>query len=292
MRYHGAVIRPPSEATSLILQVTYGCSNNTCDFCGTYLDKPFAVRPPEEVVEDVRGLPAAARERVQRVFLADGDALALSARRLRDILDLLRAELPHLERVSSYANAKNLLAKEVDELRSLRERGLDLLYLGLESGDDQTLADIHKGMTVAEQIDGCRRAKAAGMQLSVTAILGLAGIARSLEHGRATGEALSVIDPDYIGILTLMLVPGTGMHHKVAHGEVVLPDQVGMLRELREIVAHLDVTDCLFRSNHASNYLPVGGHLPRDKAAMLTGLDKVLQAPEAVQLRPETWRAL
>ena len=292
MRYHGAVIRPPSEATSLILQVTYGCSNNTCDFCGTYLDKPFAVRPPDEVVEDVRGLPAAAKERVQRVFLADGDALALSTRRLRDILDLLRAELPNLERVSSYANAKNLLAKEVEELRSLRERGLDLLYLGLESGDDQTLADIHKGMTVAEQIDGCRRAKAAGMQLSVTAILGLAGTARSLEHGRATGAALSAIDPDYIGILTLMLVPGTGMHHKVAHGEVVLPDQVGMLRELREIVAHLDVTDCLFRSNHASNYLPVGGHLPRDKAAMLTALDKVLQAPEAVQLRPETWRAL
>lgn len=292
MRYHGAVIRPPSEATSLILQVTYGCSNNTCDFCGTYLDKPFAVRPPEEVAEDVRGLPAAAKERVQRVFLADGDALALSTRRLRDILDLLRAELPNLERVSSYANAKNLLAKEVDELRSLRERGLDLLYLGLESRDDQTLADIHKGMTVAEQIDGCRRAKAAGMQLSVTAILGLAGTSRSLEHGQATGEALSAIDPDYIGILTLMLVPGTGMHHKVARGEVVLPDRVGMLRELREIVAHLDVTDCLFRSNHASNYLPVGGHLPRDKASMLTALDKVLQAPEAVQLRPETWRAL
>jgi radical SAM superfamily enzyme YgiQ (UPF0313 family) len=292
MRYHGAVIRPPSEATSLILQVTYGCSNDTCDFCGTYLDKPFDVRPPDEVAEDVKDLPAAAKERVQRVFLADGDALALSARRLHAILDLLHAELPNLERVGSYANARNLLAKEVDELRSLRERKLDLLYLGLESGDDQTLADIHKGMTVAEQIEGCRRAKEAGMKLSVTAILGLAGTARSLEHGRATGEALSAIDPEYVGILTLMLVPGTAMQHKVAAGEIVLPDQIGMVRELREIVAHLDVTDCLFRSNHASNYLPVGGLLPRDKAAMLAALDKVLQAPEAVQLRPETWRAL
>ena len=292
MRYHGAVIRPPSEATSLILQVTYGCSNNTCDFCGTYLDKPFAVRPPQEVVEDVTGLPAAVKERVQRVFLADGDALALSPRRLHEILDVLHAELPSLERVSSYANAKNLLAKEVDELRSLCERKLDLLYLGLESGDDQTLADIHKGMTVAEQIEGCRRAKEAGMKLSVTAILGLAGTARSLEHGRATGEALSAIDPAYIGILTLMLVPGTAMHHKVATDEVVLPDQIGMLRELREIVAHTDVTDCLFRSNHASNYLPVGGHLPHDKPAILATLDKVLLAPEAVRLRPETWRAL
>ena len=292
MRYHGAVIRPPSEATSLILQVTYGCSNNTCDFCGTYLDKPFAVRPPEEVVEDVSGLPATVKARAQRVFLADGDALALSTRRLREILDLLRAELPNLERVSSYANANNLMAKEVDELRELREQGLDLLYLGLESGDDVTLAGIHKGMTVAEQIEGCRRAQAAGVKLSVTAILGLAGTARSLEHGRATGEALSAIDPQYIGILTLMLVPGTGMHRKVESDEVVLPDSVGMLRELREIVAYTDVTDCLFRSNHASNYLAVGGRLPRDKAAMLAQLDKVLGAPEAVQLRPETWRAL
>jgi len=292
MRYHGAVIRPPSEATSLILQVSYGCSNNTCDFCGTYLDKPFAVRAPEEVAEDVRGLPPAVKSRAQRVFLADGDALALSTRRLSEILDLLHAELPNLERVSSYANAKNLLGKEVDELRELSERGLDLLYLGLESGDDETLAAIHKGMTVAEQIEGCRRAKAGGMKLSVTAILGLAGTARSLEHGRATGEALSAIDPDFIGILTLMVVPGTGMHHKVASGEVVLPDEIGMLRELREIVAHTDVSDCLFRSNHASNYLPVGGHLPDDKPAMLARLDRVLQAPEAAQLRPETWRAL
>jgi radical SAM superfamily enzyme YgiQ (UPF0313 family) len=292
MRYRGAVIRPPSEATSLIVQVTYGCSNDTCDFCGTYLDKPFAVRPTHEVVDDVTGLPAAVKAHAGRVFLADGDALALSTRRLHEILDLLHAELPNLERVSSYANAKNLLAKEVDDLRSLRARKLDLLYLGLESGDDQTLADIHKGITVAEQVEGCRRAKDAGIKLSVTAILGLAGTARSLEHGRATGEALSAIDPDYIGILTLMLVPGTAMHRKVATGEVVLPDQVGMLRELREIVAHSDVSDCLFRSNHASNYLPVGGHLPRDKAAMLATLDKVLRAPEAVQLRPETWRAL
>ncbi len=292
MRYRGAVIRPPSEATSLILQVTYGCSNNTCDFCGTYLDKPFAVRPPHEVVEDVTGLPAAVKERAQRVFLADGDALALSSRRLHEILDLLHAELPNLERVSSYATARNLLEKDVEELRSLRERKLELVYLGLESGDDETLAAIHKGITVAEQIAGCRRAKEAGMKLSVTAILGLAGAARSLAHGRATGEALSVIDPEYIGILTLMLVPGTRMHRKVASGELVLPDEIGMLRELREIVAHTDVSDCLFRSNHASNYLPVGGHLPRDKDAMLAQLDKVLKAPESVQLRPESWRAL
>ncbi len=147
-------------------------------------------------------------------------------------------------------------------------------------------------MTVAEQIAGCARATEAGMQLSVTAILGLAGAGRSLVHAAATGEALSAIDPAYIGVLTLMLVPGTAMHHRVATGELVLPDALGMLSELREIITHTDVTDSLFRSNHASNYLPVGGRLPGDKAAILAQLDRVLDAPEAARLRPETWRAL
>ena len=292
MRYHGAVIRPPSEANSLIVQVTYGCSNNTCDFCGTYLEKPFSVRPFDEVVDDVLGLPSTVRNRVDRVFLADGDAVALSPRKLHDILDLLHRALPNLERVSSYANARNLLAKSVEDLASLRADGLELIYLGLESGDDQTLADIHKGMTVAEQIEGCRRASEAGIALSVTAILGLAGAERSLEHARATGDALSAIDPQYIGILTLMLTPGTAMERKVARGEVVLPDSLGILRELREIIAATDVTDALFRSNHASNYLPVGGHLPQDKQAMLATLDRVLTAPESMRLRPESWRLL
>jgi radical SAM superfamily enzyme YgiQ (UPF0313 family) len=292
VRYHGAVIRPPSEASSLIVQVTYGCSNDTCDFCGTYLNKPFGVRPFEEVVDDVIGLPSGVRARVRRVFLADGDALVLSSRKMHDILDLLHRALPSLERVSSYANARNLLSKSVEELAGLRQNGLDLLYLGLESGDDQTLAGVHKGMTVAEQIEGCRRASEAGIELSITAILGLAGTTRSREHAKATGRALSAIDPAYIGILTLMLTPGTAMERRVTSRELVLPDSIGMLRELREIVAGLEVTDCLFRSNHASNYLPVGGRLPHDKVALLAALDKVLLAPESVQLRPESWRLL
>ncbi len=250
------------------------------------------MRPFDEVVEDVTGLPASVRQRVRRVFLADGDAMALSTRKLDAILDLLHRALPDLERVSSYANARNLLGKSTSELAALRERGIELLYLGLESGDEETLADIHKGMTVAEQIEGCRRASDAGMQLSVTAILGLAGRERSLVHAKATGEALSAIDPEYIGLLTLMLTPGTAMERKVATGQVVLPDSLGMLRELREIVANLDVSDCLFRCNHASNYLPIGGRLPGDKAAILGALDKVLEAPASTQLRPESWRLL
>lgn len=292
MRFKGAVIRPPSEAESLILQVTYGCSNDTCDFCGTYLDKPFAVRPPEEVAEDISALHERAKRSVRRVFLADGDALVLSTPRMLRILSLLRRELPDLERVSSYATARNLLAKTVDELRELRQAGLDLVYLGLESGDDQTLADVHKGITVAEQIEGCHRASEAGIRLSITAILGLAGRGRSLVHAQATGAALSAIDPQYIGVLTLMVEPGTVMERRVRTGQFQMPHAIGMLRELREMIAATSVSDCLFRSNHASNYLPVGGHLPRDKHVMLATLDRVLSAPDQASLRPESWRLL
>jgi radical SAM superfamily enzyme YgiQ (UPF0313 family) len=292
MRYHGAVIRPPSEASSLIIQVTYGCSNDTCDFCGTYLGKPFAVRPFSEVQADIVNLPLSVKQQVERVFLADGDALALSSRRLLDLLALLRNELPRLQRVSSYATALNLLAKPEAELRGVRAAGLTLIYLGLESGDDETLMAVHKGITVQQQVDGCRRAAQAGIDLSITAILGLAGAERSLLHAQATGAALSAIDPQYIGLLTLMLTPGTAMAERVRRGELVLPDTLGMVRELREIVAHTNVSDCLFRSNHASNYLPVGGRLPHDKDEMLRALDMVLAAPEKAMLRPESWRQL
>jgi radical SAM superfamily enzyme YgiQ (UPF0313 family) len=292
MRYVGSVIRPPSEASSLIVQVTHGCSSQGCDFCGTYLDKPFAVRPFTEIDEDVRDLPAAVRRGTRRVFLADGDAVALSPRRLHEILRLLHGQLPRLERVSSYATAQNLLRKSVEELRSLRAAGLQLVYLGLESGDDETLRAIHKGVSATEQIEACRRATEAGIELSVTAILGVAGTERSLAHARATGEALSAIDPRYIGVLSLMVVPGTAMAARVASGEVAVPGALGMLRELREMIAAIDVRDCLFRSNHASNYLPVGGRLPADKPTMLAALDAALATPAAAALRPESWRAL
>ena len=292
MRYRGAVIRPPSEASSLIVQVTYGCSNASCDFCSTYLDKPFAVRPPDEVTEDITGLPDSIKQRVRRVFLADGDALALSRGRLTDILSLLRAELPALERVSSYANAQNLLKKSPEDLHAIRKAGLELLYLGLESGDDATLAAIHKGVTVAQQIEGCARASAAGLGLSVTAILGLAGMERSALHAEATGVALSAIDPEYIGVLSLMVEPGTRTEARVRSGEFVVPDALTMLAELRGMIAATTVSDAVFRSNHASNYLPVGGRLPHDKEAMLAALDGVLAAPERARLKPEQWRLL
>src|SRR5664279_4327967 len=262
MRYHGTVIRPPSEADSLIIQVTYGCSHNSCDFCGTYLDKPFRVRPFQEVVEDVRSLPDELKSTVTKVFLGDGDAVILPRRRLRELLELLHAELPSLQRVSSYATAQALLKKDVEDLRPLKDLGLTLLYLGLESGDDATLRSCNKGVTVAEQIEACSRASEAGMQLSVTTVLGLAGEER------------------------------TGLAERVRRGEFKVPGSWAMLRELRELIDATQVSGALFRSNHASNYLPLGGRLPEDKARMLAALDEALQKEEGSRLRPEAWRAL
>jgi radical SAM superfamily enzyme YgiQ (UPF0313 family) len=292
MRYEGSVIRPPSEADSLIVQVTLGCSHGDCSFCGTYLQKPFRVRPFAEVADDIQNLPEWARQQYRRAFLADGDALVLPTRRLLEIIALLYREMPFLDRVSCYANAQNLLKKEPEDLERLREAGLELLYLGLESGDDETLHDCAKGVTVDEQVEGCLKAKQAGMELSVTTILGLAGEKRSLEHARATGRALSRIDPEYIGVLSLMVVDGTPLAERMLRGEFTVPNPWAMLRELRELIAATDVTDSLFRSNHASNYLPVGGRLPQDKPRMLAALDRVLDHPDAANLRPESWRAL
>jgi radical SAM superfamily enzyme YgiQ (UPF0313 family) len=291
-RYHGHVIRPPSEANSLILQVMYGCSHGDCTFCGSYLDKPFRVRPFDEVIEDVQNLPAGYKQHIDRVFLADGDALAIPRRRMLELLDLLKAELPHLQRISAYANAHSLLRLPQEDLLEIRRHGLELLYLGLESGDDVTLEGIKKGVTVAQQIEGCRKAKAAGFAMSVTAILGIGGEDRTHEHAIGTGKALSAIDPEYIGILSLMLESGTEMTDAVRSGRFIVPKPLDFLRELREIIANIDVSHAVFRSNHASNYLPLRGTLPQDKAALLESLDRVIDMGGKARLKPEGWRAL
>ena len=291
-RYEGGVFRPPSEASSLIVQVMYGCSYNQCTFCGMYLDKRFRVRPFAEVQEDVQGLSPALKRRVDRVFLADGDALALPAKSMLRILDLLRAELPSLQRVSSYANTHSLLRRTEAELREIREHGLELLYIGLESGDDEVLARTNKGVTSEQIVAACRKAKTAGFAISLTAILGLGGVERSLQHARATGQALTAIDPDYIGILTLMLAPGAPLAEAVHRGEFPLPGPEASLRELREIIAATDVTNAVFRTTHASNYLAIEGNLPEDKPAMLAGLERILSGSGAGLLRPEYLRGL
>lgn len=291
MRYHGTVIRPPSEADSYILQVTYGCSHNQCTFCGTYLDKPFQVRPVDEVRQDIV-LARTVLPHTRRVFLADGNALVLSSRRLVAILDELAAAFPDLQRVAAYANARDLLQKSPEELAQLRERGLRLVYLGLESGHEEVLRRIRKGATADEMIEAVRHSQAAGIRVSVIALLGLGGRALSAAHAEATGRVVSAMDPRYLSLLTLMLVPGTPLHRQWQNGEFELLEPEALLGELHQVILHLDgLSGCIFRTNHASNYLPLAGTLPKDKPRLLETLEAAMRRGRAV-LRPEAWRAL
>jgi radical SAM superfamily enzyme YgiQ (UPF0313 family) len=291
MRYYGTVIRPPSEAHSYILQVTYGCSHNRCTFCGTYLDKPFRVRETSQVMEDIE-LARSVWPNTRRVFLADGDALVLSTNRLNHILDALNDAFPQLERVGIYANAQNILRKSVGELKTLRAKGLGIVYLGLESGDDDVLTRIEKGATAAEMITAVTRAKQAGLFASVIGILGIAGPKGSKQHARLTGQVVSQMDPDYFSMLTLMLVPGTPLHQQWEAGEFTLLEAEQMLTELRQVIENLDgLTNCIFRTNHASNYLLLRGTLPGDKTRLLAALDAAIaQGPDVY--RSEAWRRL
>ena len=291
MHYHGTVIRPPSEARSYILQVTYGCSHNRCTFYGTYLDKPFRVRPVDEVFEDIE-LAGRRMPGTRRVFLADGNALVLSTWRLVAILEALDAAFPHLERVGTYANARDVLSKHAADLGLLRRKRLGMVYLGLESGSDEVLGRVRKGATAAEMVEAVRRAGAAGLRTSVIGILGLGGMALSAPHAEATGRAVSAMDPDYFSMLTLMLVPGTELHRQWQAGAFELMEPEAMLAELRRVIEHLEgLSQCVFRTNHASNYLPLAGTLPQDRARLLATLDEAL-ARGRPALRAEAWRAL
>jgi radical SAM superfamily enzyme YgiQ (UPF0313 family) len=291
MRYHGNVIRPPSEAYSYILQITYGCSHNRCTFCGTYRDKPFSIRPIAEVMQDIE----LARDMIpetRRVFLADGDALVLSQDRLLPILEALGASFPQLERVGIYANARDILRKDEGELALLCSKGLGIVYLGLESGSDAVLRNVQKGATADEMVEAVHRAKAGGIEVSVIGILGIAGPSGSEEHALATARVVSEMDPQYLAMLTLMLVPGTELHQQWEQGSFELLDPLAMLVELRGVIQHLDgLTNCVFRTNHASNYLPLRGTLPGDKAGLLAAIDGALALGPST-LRPESWRRL
>ena len=291
MRYHGTVIRPPSEAYSYILQVTYGCSHNDCTFCGTYLDKPFQHRKIDQVLEDIQ---TAGRQMpdTRRVFLADGDALVLSTRRLTQILQTLNTAFPSLERVATYANAQNILNKSEADLEMLVKQGLGIIYLGLESGSDEILSRIRKGATAAEMVAAANKAQRAGLTVSIIGILGIGGPELSAHHAEQTGQVINQMDPDYFSMLTLMLVPGTRLHEQWRLGEFQLLKPEQMLAELHQIIEQTDdLTNCVFRTNHASNYLPLKGTLPQDKARLLDTLDAAL-AKGKDALRPETWRGL
>jgi radical SAM superfamily enzyme YgiQ (UPF0313 family) len=275
MDHQGMIIRPPSEAGSVLLQVTLGCSHGRCAFCGAYRGKRFAIKPRETVLKDIL---YAARHYPdhRRVFLCDGDAMILPQERLADILSLVREHLPWVTRVGAYANAKSLKRKSGAELAELRELGLGIVYMGLESGDDAILRDMGKSGDAACIVEQGRRAAAAGFKLNVTVINGLGGVERSMEHARATARALTRMDPDQVGALSLMLMPGTPLHARFERGEFDIPDARGILRELREMLAGTELTRGLFLANHASNYLPLKVRLPSGKRAALDDIDRAL----------------
>jgi len=287
MHYEGFIIRPPSEADSILLQVTLGCSHNKCTFCGAYKEKRFTIKDDAIIEADIDY--ASRNFRFQkRVFLIDGDALIIPQQRLVKILSSIREKMPWIQRVGIYANSKGILRKTEDELVQVRDLGLGVVYFGLESGDAQVLLDVNKGHSPERMIEAGRKIRAAGMKLSVMVILGLAGRERSLEHARATGEALSSIDPNYVGVLTLMIYPGTQLAAQVNAGRFELLTPHEMLKELREMLSNTNMTRGLFFANHASNYLPLRVKMPADKEKAIQALDNALNGETA--LKPEWMR--
>lgn len=287
MRYYGSVYRPPSEAYSLIVQVTYGCSHNTCAFCGMYKEKRFALRPLAEVLEDFH-LARQYYRNVGRIFLADGDALIRKVSDLVTILDTIRELFPECERVSSYASPSSLQIRTDEELQLLRDKGLTLLYMGLESGCDDVLKLMRKGHTSAEIVECGQKVKRNGIGLSVTAITGLGGPELMEAHAVDTAKALNAMNPEYIGILTLVVEDGTPLQDWVREGKFHLLTPAQVLQETKLMVESFDSPGSVFRMNHASNYLSLKGTLNEDKEAMLAQIRRAERHMET--LRPEGWR--
>lgn len=289
MDYDGDIIRPPSEADSIILQVTVGCSYNHCTFCGAYKDKQFRIRSDEEVAGNI-AFAARYCGRQHKVFLADGDALILSQRRLTTLFRRIRSQLPQVRRISLYGNAKAIRSKSLEQLRELKELGLNRIYMGLESGDDTVLTRVGKGESAASMISAADKVGQAGIFLSVTVLLGLGGRELSRQHARATGMVLSKMAPRQIAALTLMPLTSTPLGEEVAKGAFVLPDALSMLKELKEMVTYIECDKVQFMANHASNYLPISGRLGRDKDAILATIDQAMTG--RIALTPEVYRAL
>jgi radical SAM superfamily enzyme YgiQ (UPF0313 family) len=291
VRYVGKLYRPPSEADALILQATIGCSWNHCTYCDMYRDKPqFRVRPVEESLEDLDRAGRELGSAVEKVFVADGDALVMDLEHWEPILEACRRHFPRLRRISCYATATNVLAKSDAELQRLRELGLSLLYMGPESGDDTTLRRIAKGATAADHIEAARRTRAANLELSAIFLLGAGGVERSAEHAAASAALATAMDPHYLAALTLTVVPTTPLATLSDRGRFTLPSVAQLLGELRTFVDEARPTDALFRTNHASNYLPLGGRLPHDRTRIVDIIDHALAGN--VALRPEHRRGL
>lgn len=290
MRYEGQIYRPPSEADAYILQATIGCSWNHCTYCDMYRQKSFRVRDLDETLEDVRSAGKAFGDRVQKVFVADGDALVLDLEHWEAILSACRDAFPRAKRVSAYATAMNINEKSLDDLRRLRKLGLSLLYMGPETGDEVTFKRIAKGSNFEEHVEAAKRAHEAGMKVSAIFLLGAGGTERTHEHAEGSAKLITAMDPEFVSALTLTVIPGTPIAKMQESGRFTLPSVTRMLEELRTLVSQAAPTNAVFRTNHASNYLALAGRLPADRDRIVAVVDKALAGD--VPLRPERARGL
>jgi radical SAM superfamily enzyme YgiQ (UPF0313 family) len=292
IQYEGTLYRPPSEADSLILQATIGCSYNRCTFCAMYRDKRFRVRPIGELREEIAWARREAGPHVAKVFLADGDALIAKTAFLEELCDELRSAFPALRRISCYASPQALQVRSVKDMVRLREAGLTQYYLGIESGDDQVLQWLDKGVDSAEMVRVALKAQEADIKLSTMVLLGAGGRARSLEHARASARVVNAIGPRFVSTLVMTPVEGTPLFETDLAGGMDHLEPIELARELREFLAHLELDGTVFRSNHASNYLALAGTLPKDKERLVAALDAVLASPQAAPFRAEWMRGL
>ncbi len=276
MMYEGDVYRPPSEAESLIIQLTIGCARNTCRFCTMYKRKQFRIRPIPEVLADLQWVKERYPYRFDRVFLADGDALIVKTPELLAVLDKIRELFPHVRRVSTYGAARDVLQKSPEELEQLRQHGLQMVYIGAESGSDKVLSDVDKRVTAAETVEACLRLKAAGIQVSMTLITGLGGRADTQEHAIASAKLVSAAKPEYLGLLTLSLGTNAPMRQDLLSGKFQKLTLAETLEEQKLFLEHVDSEGTILRSNHISNYMPLAGTLNRDRERLIAQLERAI----------------
>ncbi len=290
IEYSMPLFRPPSEAKSFILQATIGCSHNECTYCAMYRKESqrFRIRPMDEIKAIID--EASENYDFDRVFIADGNALVIPQKRLVEIMEYLNKKCPRLERINMYANIGDVLRKGVGNLRVLRQLGLQMVYIGFESGDEVVLKRIKKGANYEQTVMACRMLKEAGIKNSAMVLLGIGGVDRSLEHAEATGRLLTDTDPEYVGALSLQIRPAAPIYQEWLEGGFQLPDKFQMIKELEIIVENTNLTDGYFFSNHISNYLPIKAKFPEDKERVLQEIRKVLKNRDESVLRPDYYR--
>lgn len=288
MNYEGALYRPPSEARSLIIQATVGCAHNGCTFCSMYKDKKFRIKPVEDILKEIEA-SSKMYSSFEKIFIADGDAMIMNTDDLVLILDKIKEDYPRCKRVGIYATPKAVLLKSSEELIRLREKGIGIVYMGIESGDDETLKAINKGATADEIVQAGRKVKAAGMALSVTLISSIAGKEKSEQHALKSAEIVSLINPEYASFLTLMLEEGTPLYKDHLKGAFRMLSEEDIMREIRLFLENVEAPGCIFRANHASNYVSLAGTLNEDRERLISEIDEALREKD---FKPEYLRGL